>query len=300
MVDDLLKLEVPADVYADPLAVLGGKQRVASQMDPNEFDIPIVMNDEVKKWMDYFQGRGRRYFAKWIGRSARFRPMIFEELERRKLPKDLLYLAMIESGFSTHAYSSASASGLWQFIPATGRMYGLHVDYWQDSRRDVRLATRGALNYLETLHRNLDEDWYLALASYNSGEGNVKRSIRKNKKAGKPTDFFSLKLFRETSAYVPRLLAISAIVMDPEKYGVKLKPLSNKPYWEAVDIGSQMDLSKAAEAAEISIEELYLLNPAFNKWSTHPEGPHEILVPVDHAETLKANLVNLSKSERLS
>ena len=240
------------------------------------------------------------YLDRVTDRASRYLHYIVEEIEQRGMPMELALLPIVESAFDPFAYSHGRASGLWQFIPATGRMYGLDVDYWHDGRRDIRLATRGALNYLERLHRNLDEDWYLALASYNSGEGNVKRSIRKNKKAGKPIDFFSLKLFKETSAYVPRLLAISAIVMEPEKYGVKLKPLSNKPYWKAVDIGSQMDLSKAAEAAEISIEELYLLNPAFNKWSTHPEGPHEILVPVDHAETLKLNLIDLSESERLS
>ncbi len=240
------------------------------------------------------------YLDRVTDRASRYLYHIVEEIEQRGMPMELALLPIVESAYDPFAYSHGRASGLWQFVPATGRMYGLQVDYWHDGRRDVRLATQGALNYLETLHRNLGDDWYLALASYNSGEGNVKRSIRKNRKLGKPTDFFSLKFFRETSAYVPRLLAISAIVMEPEKYGVKLKPLANKPYWEAVNIGSQMDLSKAAEAAEISIEELYLLNPAFNKWSTHPDGPHEILVPIDQAETLKQNLTNLSETERLS
>ena len=240
------------------------------------------------------------YLDRVSDRASRYLHYIVEEIEKRGMPMELALLPIVESAYDPFAYSHGRASGLWQFIPATGRMYGLEVDYWHDGRRDVRLATQGALNYLETLHRNLDEDWYLALASYNSGEGNVKRSIRKNKKVNKPTDFFSLKLFKETSAYVPRLLAISAIIMDPDKYGVKLKPISNKAYWASVDIGSQMDLSKAAEAAEISIEELYLLNPAFNKWSTHPDGPHEILVPVANAETLAKNLTQLSMSERLS
>mgnify|MGYP001580873935 FL=1 len=240
------------------------------------------------------------YLDRVTDRASRYLHYIVEEIEQRGMPMELALLPIVESAYDPFAYSHGRASGLWQFIPATGRMYGLHVDYWHDGRRDIRLATQGALDYLNALHRNLDEDWYLALASYNSGEGNVKRSIRKNKKAGKPIDFFSLKLFRETSAYVPRLLAISAIIKDPEKYGVKLKPIANKPYWEAVDIGSQMDLSKAAEGAEISIEELYLLNPAFNKWSTHPEGPHEVLVPIEHADTLRENLLTLSESERLS
>jgi membrane-bound lytic murein transglycosylase D len=240
------------------------------------------------------------YLDRVADRAARYLHYIVEEIEQRGMPMELALLPIVESAFDPFAYSHGRASGLWQFIPATGRMYGLHVDYWHDGRRDVRLATQGALNYLDKLNQNLDGDWYLALASYNSGEGNVKRSIRKNKKAKKPTDFFSLKLFKETSVYVPRLLAISAIISEPEKYGVTLKPLSNTPYWEAVDIGSQMDLSKAAEAAEIGIKELYLLNPSFNKWSTHPDGPHEILVPVAQVQTLKENLKQLSKEARLS
>jgi membrane-bound lytic murein transglycosylase D len=216
------------------------------------------------------------------------------------MPMELALLPIVESAFDPFAYSHGRASGLWQFIPATGRTYGMQVDYWHDGRRDVRAATTGAINYLDRLHSRLDDDWFLALAAYNSGEGNVRYSMRKNSKAGKPLDFFSLGLLKETRAYVPRLLAISAIIADPAKYNIELLPIANEPYWEMVNTGSQLDLSVAAEIAEISIDELYLLNPAFNKWSTHPDGPHELLLPRQQADTFRVNLAALPLNQRLS
>jgi len=311
-------VEVPAsiDLVSPPSQILPPHQDPVSTISP----IEALAAEQMNLWARIRQGLSLNHYLdqarvqseiRWYSkhpdyldrvtdRASRYLYYIVDEIERRGMPAELALLPIVESAYDPFAYSHGRASGLWQFIPATGRMYGLDVDYWHDGRRDIRMATQGALNYLDKLHRNLNDDWYLALASYNSGQGNVKRSIRKNKKANKPTDFFSLKLFKETSAYVPRLLAISAIIANPEKYGVTLKPMTNSPYWEAVDIGSQMDLSKAAKAADITIEELYLLNPSFNKWSTHPEGPHELLVPVSQVETLKQNLTQLTKEERLT
>ncbi len=240
------------------------------------------------------------YLNRVAVRASRYLFHIVEALEQRQMPMEMALLPIVESAFDPFAYSHGRASGLWQFIPATGRTYGMQVDYWHDGRRDVRAATTGAINYLDRLHSRLDDDWLLALAAYNSGEGNVRYSMRKNIKAGKPLDFFSLGLLKETRAYVPRLLAISAIIADPAKYKVELLPIANEPYWEMVNTGSQLDLSVAAEIAEISIDELYLLNPAFNKWSTHPDGPHELLVPRQQAKTFRANLAALPLDQRLS
>ena len=240
------------------------------------------------------------YLNRVAVRASRYLFHIVEALEQRQMPMEMALLPIVESAFDPFAYSHGRASGLWQFIPATGRTYGMQVDYWHDGRRDVRAATTGAINYLDRLHSRLDDDWLLALAAYNSGEGNVRYSMRKNIKAGKPLDFFSLGLLKETRAYVPRLLAISAIIADPAKYNVELLPIANEPYWEMVNTGSQLDLSVAAEIAEISIDELYLLNPAFNKWSTHPDGPHELLVPRQQAKTFRANLAALPLDQRLS
>ncbi|MCB1645435.1 MAG: LysM peptidoglycan-binding domain-containing protein [Pseudomonadales bacterium] len=244
--------------------------------------------------------RHPEYLDRVAKRASRYLYHIVEEIEARNMPMEMALLPVVESAFDPFAYSHGRASGLWQFIPSTARLYGLHIDYWHDGRRDVKRSTAAALDYLERLHGRLDNDWYLALASYNSGEGNVRKSMRKNARAGKPLDFFSLKLLRETSAYVPRLLAISAIIADPQAYGISLLPLANEPYWDSVNIDSQIDLAVAARAAGISIDELYLLNPAYNKWSTHPDGPHELLIPVNQAETFRQNLADLPVTQRLS
>jgi len=239
------------------------------------------------------------YLNRVATRATRYMHYIVEEIEARNLPMELALLPIVESAFDPFAYSHGRASGLWQFIPSTGRLYGLKIDQWYDGRRDVPAATNAALNYLTDSHKSLNNDWFLSLAAYNSGEGNVRHSMRKNTRAGKPIDFFSLSLFRETRAYVPRLLAISALVADPEKYGITLKPISNEAYFEQIEIGSQMDLAIAADLADISIEELYLLNPAFNKWATHPKGPHRLLVPTAKAAEFSAALMNLPADQRL-
>lgn len=244
--------------------------------------------------------RHPEYLDRVATRASRHLYHIVEAIEARDLPMEFALLPIVESAFDPFAYSHGRASGLWQFIPATGRRYGLKIDYWYDGRRDVPAATTAALDYLETLYKILDQDWLLALAAYNSGEGNVRYSIRKNQRAGKPTDFWSLGLLAETRAYVPRLLAVSALIADPAKYDVELKSIPNVPYWTLVDIGSQLDLARAAELVDISTEELYLLNPAFNKWSTHPEGPHRLLVPVARAEKFIEAIENLPAPARLS
>jgi membrane-bound lytic murein transglycosylase D len=240
------------------------------------------------------------YLDRVATRATRYLYQIVEEIEARQVPMELALLPIVESAFDPFAYSHGRASGLWQFIPSTGKLYGLKIDYWYDGRRDVVEATNAALTYLQASHRSLNKDWLLALAAYNSGEGNVRYSMRKNIKAGKAADFFSLDLFRETRAYVPRLLAISAIISDPERYNITLKPIVNAPYFDVVDTGSQIDLSKAAALANISTEELYLLNPGFNKWSTHPSGPHKLLIPVKKADAFREKLLNLPLEERIS
>ena len=239
------------------------------------------------------------YLNRVATRATRYMHHIVEEIEQRQLPMELALLPIVESAFDPFAYSHGRASGLWQFIPSTGRLYGLKIDAWYDGRRDVTQATNAALNYLSDSHQSLNNDWLLALAAYNSGEGNVRYSMRKNVKAGKPIDFFSLGLLRETRAYVPRLLAISALIADPEKYGIELKVIPNEPYFDEIAMDSQIDLAIAADLANISIEELYLLNPAFNKWATHPKGPHNLLLPVANSEQFKQALNSLPEDQRL-
>ena len=244
-------------------------------------------------------GRNQEYLDRVSGRAEPYLYYIVEELEKRNMPLDLALLPIVESAYNPFAYSRSRASGIWQFIPSTGEVYGLKQNWWYDGRRDIIAATNAAMNYLQKLHQEFTGDWLLALAAYNSGEGNVRKAIRRNKKAGKPTDFFSLRLPKETRGYVPTLLAIAEIVSNPGKYNITLRPIVNTRYFKQVDIGSQIDLATAGELSSLSIEELYTLNPGFNRWTTDPKGPHRLLIPIDKAAAFENKLATLSFDERI-
>jgi membrane-bound lytic murein transglycosylase D len=239
------------------------------------------------------------YLDRTFKRGERYLYHIVGEIEARGLPLELALLPVVESAFNPIAYSRARASGLWQFIPATGRQYGLKQNWYYDGRRDVVAATTAALDYLQFLHDEFDGDWLLAVAAYNCGEANVARAIKRNRAAGKPTDFFSLKLPRETRAYVPKLLAMRRLVNDPAAHGLIFAPIPNQPYFAKVATGGQLDLKVAAELAELPKEELLALNPAFNHWVTDPDGPHHLLVPLDRQERLTVGIAALPPSERV-
>ncbi|MDW1632071.1 transglycosylase SLT domain-containing protein, partial [Vibrio sp. Y176] len=196
------------------------------------------------------------------------------------LPMELALLPVVESSFDAFAYSHGSAAGLWQFVPGTGKMMGLEQNYWYDGRRDVAASTDAALDYLVQLNERFDGNWEHAIAAYNSGGGRVSSAIRKNKKLGKPVDFFSLDLPKETSSYVPKLLALADVVANQEKYGIDIPSIPNKPVLTLVDPKEQLDLAIAADYAGIGVKELQSYNPAYNQWSTAPEGPHQLLIPV--------------------
>ena len=259
-----------------------------------ETDRKRVLN-ELRWYVDHPE-----YVERVARRAAPHLHYIVEELERRGLPLEFALLPIVESAYDPFAYSHGRAAGLWQFIPATARVYGLRIDWWYDGRRDVRASTNAAINYLAYLHGLFDGDWLLALAAYNAGQGNVLSSIRRSQLPEDEVSFWALKILKETYTYVPRLLAISEIFANPDRYGVTLPSQANEPYWEMVDTGGQLDLHKAARMAGISDEELYSLNPAFNRWATHPEGPHELLVPVAKAEGFRRALADLPATQRLS
>jgi membrane-bound lytic murein transglycosylase D len=223
---------------------------------------------------------------------------ILDAVQQRNYPTEIVLLPFVESSFDPFAYSHGRAAGLWQFIPATGRIYGLKQDWWYDERRDVIASTTAALDYLGKLHRQFDGDWLLALAAYNSGSGTVSKAIRRNRKAGKPTDFWHLKLPKETRAYVPRLIAISTLVREPEQHGITLPPLAARPAFAEVETNGQLDIGIAAELAGVETKTLYQLNPGFNRWATHPDGPHRLLVPVSSASVFSENLANLPAEHR--
>ena len=208
-------------------------------------------------------------------------------------------MPIVESAFDPFAYSHGRASGMWQFIPGTGKRFKLEQNWWYDGRRDVYASTFAALDYLEYLHKLFNGDWLHALAAYNSGEGNVRRAIRNNKKRNKPTDFWNLRLPKETKAYVPKLLALADLLKRDDEFALNWKPIANQPAIAKVDIGSQLDLALAAEMAGMSIEEIYRYNPGFNRWSTAPKGPHYLILPLQKVAQFELALAATSPDERV-
>jgi len=235
--------------------------------------------------------------------SKRARPFLFhivKRLNEENMPVELALLPIVESAFDPFAYSHGRASGMWQFIPSTGKRFGMKQTWWYDGRRDVIASTNGAIKYLRHLHRLFDGDWLHALAAYNSGEGRVARAIKKNKRAGKPTDFWSLELPRETRAYVPKLLALADILKHQDSYNFTWPAITNAPVIKTIDVGSQIDLAVAASMADLTIAELQALNPGYNRWATDPDGPHRLLLPLEKAEKFSEELAKTSNKERLN
>ncbi|MFI8481088.1 LysM peptidoglycan-binding domain-containing protein [Pseudomonas sp. NPDC078700] len=232
-------------------------------------------------------------------RSSPYIHYIVEQLEKRDMPTELALLPMIESAYNPLALSHANAVGLWQFMPATGRHFNLRQTSWYDGRRDVMASTNAAMNYLSRLHDMFNGDWLLALAAYNAGEGRVSRAIERNQKLGLPTDYWNLSLPTETQNYVPKLLALSQVIMTPKAYGVSLSPVANQPYFEQVALNRNMDLSKIAEMMDLDEDELYQLNPAFKRRITM-DGPPSLLVPVEKAEILTASLSTMKPQDMVT
>lgn len=211
-------------------------------------------------------------------RAARYLHHTVTEAEQRGIPTELALLPVIESAYDPFAFSHARAAGMWQFIPGTGKIFGLKQNGWFDGRRDIIESTRAAYEFLSQL-QNRFGSWELALAAYNAGPGAVQRAINRNLAAGLPTDFWSLRLPSETMSYVPRFLAMAQIIKSPESVGLTLRPLVDQPYFRVVGTNGQIDLSAAASLAGVSLKEMYQLNPGFSRWATDPEGPHRLLIP---------------------
>ncbi|NOY66107.1 MAG: LysM peptidoglycan-binding domain-containing protein [Gammaproteobacteria bacterium] len=239
------------------------------------------------------------YINRVAERALPFLYLIMEEIEKRNMPAEIALLPVVESAFQPFAYSHGRAAGIWQFIPSTGRLFGLKQNWWYDGRRDIIASTKAALDYLQASHRRLNNDWLLALAAYNSGEGTVRKAIRKNRKKGKPTDFWNLDLPKETRAYVPKLLAISSVIVNALDYNIILFPIANEPRLVEVDINTQIDLALVAQLADITLEDVYRLNPAYNRWATEPGVKRKILIPLEKEQQFKAQLANIPKSQHI-
>ena len=239
------------------------------------------------------------YLANISKRASRYIYYILENLEERDMPADLALLPFVESAYDPFAYSHGRASGLWQFVPNTAKHLGIEQNWWYDGRRDVLTATDSALDYLTDLNKRFDGDWLLTLAAYNAGAGTVNKAINKNKKKGLPTDFWSLKLPKETRNYIPKMLALVKIFKNPASYNLTLPSVPNEPHFLKVNTGSQLDLAQAAKLAEISVDELYRLNPGFNRWVTAPEGPHRLLIPREKARLFASRLIKIPARDRV-
>ncbi len=248
--------------------------------DNSRYDFPITMNSRVEGWIDYFTGRGRPHMERYLGRSSRYIPLMKQILKREGMPEDLVYLALIESGFNLRAKSRAKAVGPWQFIKATGRRYGLRVDGWLDERQDPVRSTEAAASYLKDLYL-MFESWYLAAAAYNAGEYKILRSIGATKSNNFWTIAQTSHLRRETKDYVPKLIAAAIIAKNPEKYGFDgisyLEPLE----YETVPVRFSVSLKKISELVDAPEEEIHDLNPHLRRAVVPPGvGTFELRVPV--------------------
>lgn len=265
----------------------------------SEFALPTSQDQRMLQELNWYSSHPN-YIDRIQERAEPYLYFILEEIDKRNMPAEIALLPAVESAFQPFAYSPGRAAGMWQFIPSTGRLFGLKQNWWYDGRRDVVASTRAALDYLQRLSRQFDGDWELALAAYNSGAGTVRAAIRQNLKKGKPIDFWSLDLPDETSAYVPRLLAIAEIFRNPETYDIELMSFPDEPYFTSVDVGSQLDLAMAADMADLSIQDLYLLNSGFNRWATDPDGPYRLNLPIDKAESFRDRLDALPPEKRVT
>ena len=251
------------------------------------YQMPELESDLVNDRTQWYASKPD-YLQRMSERSSKYLYHIVDELEARKMPTELALLPFVESAFNPQAVSSARASGMWQFMPATGKNFDLKQNVFRDERRDVQASTRAALDYLERLHKMFG-DWHLALAAYNWGEGNVKKSIARNQRAGLPTGYTDLTMPMETRMYVPKLQAMKNIVGNPPAYSVVLPSIPNHPYFQSVPLPRDMDVSVAAKLAEISIDDFKALNPSAHRPVLLAAGSPNILLPWDNAEVFQRN-----------
>jgi membrane-bound lytic murein transglycosylase D len=258
-------------------------QRIRDGFAMSDLDGPLV-----REKIAWYAARPD-YLKRMFERSRLYLYHIVEEIERRGMPTELALLPMVESSFNPMAYSRAHASGLWQFIPGTGRRYELKQNWWYDARRDIVDSTAAALEYLKDLY-DMHGDWHLALASYNWGENAVARALEKNRAAGLPLDYSSLTMPLETRHYVPKLQALKAIVSTPEVFGIELEPIPNRPYFATVTKTRDIDVRLAARLAEMPVEEFVALNPGFNRPLIPVRENPRIVLPADRVEVFRTNL----------
>ncbi len=254
------------------------------------FGVSDMSTPLVQQQINWFANRPD-FIKRTVERSSRYLYHIVEEVQKRGMPTEIALLPVIESAFNPVAYSRAHASGIWQFIPSTGKLYGLQQNFWYDGRRDVMAATSAALDYLQKLY-DMFGSWDLALAAYNWGEGAVSRAIARNTARGLPTDYQSLAMPAETRYYFPRLQAVKDIVANPAQYGITLDEIPNRPYFTTVTTSRHIDMRVAARMADTPLEEFMSLNPGYSRPVIRADGEQTLLVPMEKADTFRANLAS--------
>ncbi len=267
-------------------------ERIRSELSWQDID-----NKQVGKAIDLYLS-GPNGLPDISERGSLYLYYIVEEVQKRDMPMEIALVPLVESSLNPFARSTSNAAGLWQITPETGANLGLEQTAWFDGRRSISDSTEVALDYLERLHGEFDDDWLLALAAYNAGEGRVARALQSNQDKGLPTDFWSLDLPAETRRFVPRVLALSQIVAEPETHDVQLPPVENAPAFETAEIDGPVHLARAAELADISLETLQDLNPGQLRTSTDPSQSQELLVPFGTGARLEQELAQLSTEEQ--
>lgn len=261
------------------------------------YDLPPVEHEDIDKELGWFINHPE-YIDRVQERARPFLYTIVRQVEKHDIPGEIALLPVIESAFKPEAISPANAAGIWQFIPSTGKLYGLKQTRWYDGRRDVYASTRAAIKYLKKLHADFNGDWLLAVAAYNCGEGTIAKAIQKNETRNRPTDFWSLDLPQETRTYVPRLLAVARLFASADQYGIGLHDIPNRALFKTVKIDSQLDLALAADAADISLDELYELNPGFKHRHTSMDGGYRLFIPArKKIRAFKEELARLAEEQ---
>ena len=269
------------------------------QVIANRQDIKSVSNLRVQNRIDWISNHPE-YLSLISKRAEPFLYLVVSELEKQNIPIEIALLPIVESDYYPFSYSHGTAAGLWQFIPSTGRMYGLEEDWWHADRRDVLASTKAAANYLNDLNKMFKGDWLLSIAAYNAGPGRIQRAIDTNIKLGKKTDFWSLDLPQETEKYVPKLLALSQVIKNPSRYNQKLLEIDNKPFLNEVELDSQFDLALISQWTGLSIDQIYNYNPGLKRWATPESLPYIMLLPEEVIYSFNDNLSKQGQRPKIS
>ena len=269
------------------------------QVIANRQGIKSVSNSRVQSRIDWISNHPE-YLSLISKRAEPFLYLVVSELEKQNVPIEIALLPIVESDYYPFSYSHGTAVGLWQFIPSTGRMYGLEEDWWHADRRDVLASTKAAANYLNDLNKMFKGDWLLSIAAYNAGPGRIQRAIDTNIKLGKKTDFWSLDLPQETEKYVPKLLALSQVIKNPSRYNQKLLEIDNKPFLNEVELDSQFDLALISQWTGLSIDQIYNYNPGLKRWATPESLPYIMLLPEEVIYSFNDNLSKQGQRPKIS